>query len=350
MGGSIRKKVLGEHIVPVLRRCLILALCLFWAGSSAAAEEAGDAMGQDAAQQESSVVARVNGTIITRREFVDQYWSAVRQKFYHRRPPETEMAAFRHELLNGMIERRLLESEIDRRGIKADEDAVQRRMKRVTARYEGSDIWEKEGKRLSRELHDVLAADDRIAKLRGEIEAQAALPDASRLKDYYQVNIRKFTTPPRLRVSLILIKVAPWEKTAVWDSARDEVASFREMISRGMDFAIIAKERSDDDSAVHGGDLGYLHGGMLSPEAEGVIDGLKVGEVSEPVRLLRGYALFRLDERQPEHVNAFADVEQRVRDMWLHEFRQKAWTDFVGGLRSAARIEIDENALNGSAL
>lgn len=349
MGDSVRTIVPGERFVPVRRLCLVLALCVLW-GGAAAAGEAGGTADRDAEPQDSTVVARVNGAAVTRREFVDQYWSAVRQKFYHRRPPETEMAAFRHDLLNGMIERRLLEAEIGRRGIKADEDAVQRRMKRVTARYEGSDLWEKEGKRLSGELHDVLADDDRIAKLRDGIEAQVAAPDAALLKDFYQVNLRKFTTPPRLRVSLILLKVAPWEKAATWDAARDEMASFRGMIARGMDFAVVAKERSDDDSAARGGDLGYLHRGMLSPEAEGVIDGLKVGEVSEPVRLLRGYAMFRLDERQPEQVNAFAEVEQRVREMWLHEARAKAWTDFVAGLRSAARIEIDESALNGSAL
>jgi len=307
---------------------------------------------QDAApqQQDSSVLARVNDAVITRQDFVDQYRSAVRQKFYHRRPPETEMAAFRHDLLNGMIERELLDAEASRRGIQADEDAVQRRMKRVTARYEGSDLWEKEGKRLSRELHEVLALDDRIAQLKREVEAQTAEPDASRLKDYYQVNLRKFTTPPRLRVSLILIKVAPWEKSAVWASARDQLISFREMISRGMDFAVVAKERSDDESARRGGDLGYLHRGMLSPEAQAVVDVLEVGKVSEPVRLLRGYALFRLDERQPEHVNAFADVAQRVHDMWLHEARTQAWNDFMAGLKSAARIEIDEPVLDGLTL
>ena len=348
MEGGIRKLVLGGRIVPAWCLCVVLALGVL----STAATMAGDAGGgdRDARPQDSSILARVDGAVISRQDFVDQYRSAVRQKFYHRRPPETEMAAFRHDLLNGMIERALLNAEIGRRGIHADEDAVQRRMKRVTARYEGSDLWEKEGKRLSRELHDALALDDRISRLKREIEAQAVAPEAARLKDYYQVNIRKFTTPPRLRVSLILIKVAPWEKTAVWEAARDQVTSFRDLISRGMDFAVVAKERSDEESAGRGGDLGYLHRGMLSPEAEAVVDGLKVGEVSEPVRLLRGFALFRLDERQPEHINAFADVERRVRDMWLHEARQKAWNDFVAGLRSAARVEIDETALNGLSL
>ena len=348
MGGSIRKIVPGERIVQVWCLCFVLALGMLPGAVVAGSDDAD----QDAApqQQDSSVLARVNDAVITRHDFVDQYRSAVRQKFYHRRPPETEMAAFRHDLLNGMIERELLDAEASRRGIQADEDAVQRRMKRVTARYEGSDIWEKEGKRLSRELHEVLALDDRIAQLKREVEAQTAEPDASRLKDYYQVNLRKFTTPPRLRVSLILIKVAPWEKSAVWASARDQLISFREMISRGMDFAVVAKERSDDESARRGGDLGYLHRGMLSPEAQAVVDVLEVGKVSEPVRLLRGYALFRLDERQPEHVNAFADVAQRVHDMWLHEARTQAWNDFMAGLKSAARIEIDEPVLDGLTL
>lgn len=348
MGGSIRKIVPGERIVQVWCLCFVLALGMLPGAVVAGSDDAD----QDAApqQQDSSVLARVNDAVITRQDFVDQYRSAVRQKFYHRRPPETEMAAFRHDLLNGMIERELLDAEASRRGIQADEDAVQRRMKRVTARYEGSDLWEKEGKRLSRELHEVLALDDRIAQLKREVEAQTAEPDASRLKDYYQVNLRKFTTPPRLRVSLILIKVAPWEKSAVWASARDQLISFREMISRGMDFAVVAKERSDDESARRGGDLGYLHRGMLSPEAQAVVDVLEVGKVSEPVRLLRGYALFRLDERQPEHVNAFADVAQRVHDMWLHEARTQAWNDFMAGLKSAARIEIDEPVLDGLTL
>ncbi len=349
MGRGIRI-VLGERVVPAWALAIALTLGLFPVTASMAAEDGVNEASQGVPSEDSTIVAKVNGAVITRRTFVDQYRSAVRQKFYHRRPPETEMAVFRRDLLDGLIERELLRTEVERRGIKVDEHAVQRRMKRVTGRYEGSDLWKKEGKRLSQELHEVLALDNRIAQLKGEIEAQLAVPDASLLKAYYQVNIRKFTTPPQLRVSLILIKVAPWEKSAVWQAANDQIESFRRLIARGMDFSVIAKERSDDDSAKRGGDLGYLHSGMLSPEAEAVIDGLGVGEVSAPVRLLRGYALFRLDERQPERVNAFDSVAQRVQDMWQHEARQRIWTDFVAGLKSTARIEINESILNGLAL
>jgi len=84
---------------------------------------------------------------------------------------------------------------------------------------------------------------------------------------------------------------------------------------------------------------------MLADDAQQLLDKMSPGDISAPLRLLKGIAIFRLGERIVSELNAFENVETRARDLWLREMRALAWGDFVDGLRQKTRIEFDEAVL-----
>ena len=129
------------------------------------------------------------------------------------------------------------------------------------------------------------------------------------------------------------------------NESRLEIGFLQLREADGKNFAELARLRSSDDSAEKGGDLGYIHKGMLSDEAQQVLDQMKVGNISEPVQLLKGIAIFRLDERVQPVVNTFKDSEERARGLLAREKGEAAWEKFLAKLRANTQIRVNESVL-----
>ena len=84
---------------------------------------------------------------------------------------------------------------------------------------------------------------------------------------------------------------------------------------------------------------------MLTDEAQQVLDKMQVGEISEPVQLLKGIAIFRLDERDHPVVNTFDASEERARGLLAREKGEVAWENFLVKLRENTQIRVNESVL-----
>ena len=91
--------------------------------------------------------------------------------------------------------------------------------------------------------------------------------------------------------------------------------------------------------------MGYLHEGTLSPSAELAIAELAIGEISEPVQVLEGMAIFQLTEQQPSRLRSFGDVKERAEELWLRDKGEEEWNLLVADLRSASDIDVDTDYL-----
>lgn len=71
-------------------------------------------------------------------------------------------------------------------------------------------------------------------------------------------------------------------------------------IKSGTPFDVVAKSSDDKQSADKGGKVGWFNSYQMTfPEMEEVVYGMKVGDVSEPVRTRLGYHIIRLNETRP---------------------------------------------------
>ena len=167
-------------------------------------------------------------------------------------------------------------------------------------------------------------------------------PSEKQLRDYYAAHQDKFTAPEQQRVSLILLKVDPSSPNEVWQAAQDAGKDLTKRLSAGADFAELARDYSDDSSAEAGGDMGYLHTGMLAEAAQETVNKLKPGETSDPITLMEGVTILRLTDRVPPKLNSFDEAKERVRSLWLAEQSELAWNSLIAKLKKNTPIRINE--------
>ena len=128
------------------------------------------------------------------------------------------------------------------------------------------------------------------------------------------------------------------------NEAKSQLQKVKDSIDKGMDFAVAAKQFSEDGSAAQGGELGWLSPGETVPEFEKAMDALKVGEISGLVQSGFGWHLIQVLERRSADVSVEQKRQQaresirtfRSEDAyqdWLRQLRDRAFIDY----RSAAK-------------
>ena len=286
--------------------------------------------------------AKVGETVITHQDFDTSFAQAARGKFYHGKPPEGAVAALQREVGNALVDEVLLLKDAKRRKLMPDHVAIKQTLAGYDERYRSSEQWQKNRARLLPGLKAKLERDSQLEQLRKLVKT-VPQPQPQQLEQYYEANKDKFTEPQQVHLAMILLKVDPSSPQAKWDGARDEGTAIVKRLRGGADFAELARLHSGDGSAGRGGDMGYLHQGMLPEPAQKAVDKLQPGELSEPVVLLEGVAVFRMEERKAPKLNPLDRVRDRARELWLRDQGEEAWTALVGKLRRATPVKVDDS-------
>ncbi len=314
--------------------------------SSAAPQQAASSVAKEKEEEakKSQVldyIAIVNGQRVSMGHYVSALRKGIRDRFYHGKVEEEEAKTFRKEVADELIERALLVQEAKRRELKPDADEVETNVQAFDAKFQDDPEWAKARDKVLSELREKLADDSLVKVIKLSVTLVGA-PSESELRKYFEEHKDLFTTPVRNRVSLILLRVDPSSSSSVWKQASDEAASIVKRVNAGADFAELARIHSSDKSAENGGDMGFVHLGMLGENAEKVLAIMEPGEVSAPVVLLEGVSLFRLEERTSPVLNTFDSVKARAERLYQREKGEAAWKALLGRLHADAKITVND--------
>jgi parvulin-like peptidyl-prolyl isomerase len=320
------------------RMVLSAFLCLGMGAASVSAqtlEEVSAASGVDTSVAKDKVYALVNGKPITFFEYNAELIALLKNRYYHGKLPEGKEEETRKELTDSMVSRILLVEEAERRGIKPDEAAIERVIARLDARGKlngpGRD-------QLIIQIRDIEGKKSQIKQLEKRVR-DVPPPNPDEIKAYYDQHTELFTEPEKLRLSVILVSVDPSSPVATWAEALNTARGIYNQVKNGADFAELARKISGDKSAANGGDLGYLHRGMLPKGLDDKVDKFQVGVVVEPIKMLEGMAVFRLEDRIPPTVHSYDEKKEQAKELLLREKQDHAWQETIDRLRKTAKIE-----------
>ena len=317
----------------------VLSIFVLFGNNALAADKASAAISAESSNP--PVFARVGKDIITQNQYDAAYAAASRNRFYHGKPPEAEVAALQREISDKLINDVLLLNEAKRLKLKPDNEEVKQKLEKYEQRNASNTQWQK----IRDRALPVLTKRYQDESLRNQLEKQTRKvpsPNEKQLRAYYNAHPEKFTEPKQLRVSVILLSVDPGLPT--WDATRKTAEDLVKQLREGADFAEMAKLRSGDaESAGQGGDMGYQHSGMMSEMSEQAVDKLKPGEISDPVNLMEGIAIFKLTERKDPVLKSLDEVKQRARELYLTDESERAWKSLVVQLRKKTSVTVDES-------
>lgn len=286
--------------------------------------------------------ATVGDTVISPVEFQRALGVAMRKKYYHARPPEAEYQQFQREVGDEVVNRVLLLAEARRRGLRPDADQIAATVAGYDRQYGGSSTWKSNREAMLASVRPHLENESLLERLAAMVRDVPA-PDAAVVRAFYEQNKGLFVEPEQVKLSLILLKVDPSAPQAVWDSARQEAQRIHQRLKAGAPFGELARLHSADASAAAGGQMDYTHRGMLSEALAATVDRLKPAELSDPVRILQGVAILRLDDRKAARQRPFEAVQQRAAELWQRDEGERRWKKLLAELRRNTPVRIDES-------
>jgi hypothetical protein len=121
---------------------------------------------------------------------------------------------------------------------------------------------------------------------------------------FYPTNISQYQAPKQLRASHIFFLTEGKDENVVKALAEDVLKKAK---APGADFAALAKQYSNDvANGDRGGDLDYFGPGRMAREFEQAAFALKVGDISDLVKISTGYHIIKIVDRKPETTRLLA--------------------------------------------
>ena len=161
---------------------------------------------------------------------------------------------------------------------------------------------------------------------------------AKEIKSYFEANKAKFTKPETITISEIFLSFAGRDGDAVREKAKQIVAQARS----GADFGKLAVENSErPDVSQTKGKAGTFNAKDMDERFTKPLQDVKAGGVTDPIELVEGMEILRVDERTKATTESFFD-ENEVRKAMTYEKLPEERKKYVATLRSNAYIKIND--------
>lgn len=256
-------------------------------------------------------IAAVVGDEIILKSEVDQFaqTQAIRMRIDPSRSPSMYQSIWR-KTLDTMIDQKILLDRAELDSIEVSDKEVEQALnqqidaiiQRVGSREKAEEIIGYPLSRLRRNYREEIRKQRLVEKIQ-----QQKFNDISvgrrEVEDFYnQYSDSLPEINPAVKISHILIEVKSGPNAD--SAAYQKMDSILILIQSGEDFSDLASKYSDDtNSALNGGELGFMKRGTLVPEFEEAAYSLSPGNISEIIKTEFGYHIIQLIERRGERIN-----------------------------------------------
>ena len=308
-------------------------------------------------------IAKVNDDVILQSDYEEAVNPVIEQikKTYSEVMSQEDMdkkiSEIKKELLDQMIDQKLLLQEAKKKDIKVSKREVDDGIGTIKDRFK-----RKNGKTLSAvesdaefnselkkqnltmvKFRDKLREDIMVNKLIEDgVVKKVTPPSSEELKSYYEKNRDKIDEPEKVSIRHVLIRVEKNASTKEKSQSLNKIKEVQQKLKKGEDFAKIALQYSEDPgSQKTGGDLGFIVRGMMVKNFEDTAFKTPVGEISDYFETEFGYHILKVDAKQAKQKRSFEEVRTNLERYRLAEKRQEEYEKYIKILRDKANISSD---------
>jgi peptidyl-prolyl cis-trans isomerase SurA len=290
------------------------------------------------------IVAQVNDDIITLSEVDDvgaPIYREIKRKYGEN--AQAEISQARREVLDQLVDQKLMEQVIKRYNITAGDTEVdlaiedvkkqngitQEALERALTR-EGIS-WEEYRDQVRKQI-------ERTKLVNRQVHTRTKMDDAD-AKKYYEAHSEEFKQEEEILVRHILIPIGPGSTEEQKEAARKKAQEVLAKIRAGADFAQLAKQVSSGPTAAQGGSLGWLRRGETLPEFEAAAFVVDKGQTSDLVPTKIGFHIVRVEDKRPAHTLSFSEAREAIKRKITQDKMEADFSDWLKKLRENAYIE-----------
>jgi peptidyl-prolyl cis-trans isomerase SurA len=327
------------------------AACVVLAGSMAAPLRA---------QVIEQVLVKVNGDIITKTDLESRQIAAIRQRLSQDVDAESLKSDEQLKKVVAEVTPRILVEAIDEllmvqlakeRGYKLRDEQFR---EWLTALRKEQNL-EDDQKFQAALKQEGMSVDD----LRRNVEKQFMIGQVQReevgskltiteeeARQYYSGHTQEFATAANVTLREILVETPTTTQqgqsgvnVAQDDEARLRATAIRGRILAGEDFGKVAGEVSAAPSKANGGLIGPINVSELSESLQQVLKTMKPGQVTQPIRVAKGYQILKLETLKEASVQDFDEVRDLVAERVHADRQRQEIRKFLTRVRGQAIIE-----------
>ncbi|MCJ7664423.1 MAG: peptidylprolyl isomerase [Desulfobacterales bacterium] len=293
------------------------------------------------------VVGVVDGDVITLSELNDAMPLYGKANILAEGNPldkEIRLRQARKEILEQLVEEKLLQRVASRYGIKVEDAEIDKTIERMKQEGSMSDAQVKKdlaahGFTMEGYRHLLTVQLRRVKIIDALIKPDVSMAE-EKLREYYQSHAGNYIYP-EVRVSQIVIQVPPEPKPKDWEIAKKKMEKVLQGLKKGATFGKMAALYSDDAASAHsGGDLGFFSKGEMIPTLEEVVFKMEVGAVSGVIQSSQGLHLLKVTDKKPGAMTSFEEAKPRVMADYYQEEVTRLYVKWLQDLKARSNVEI----------
>ncbi len=170
-------------------------------------------------------------------------------------------------------------------------------------------------------------------------------------RQYFNAHQNEFMKPATVTLREIFIAV-PSEtingqvsfSVSADEATKRKIAEIRDRATKGEDYVKLVAEVSESPTKANGGLIGPVISTDLNPAVSALLDKMKPGDITEPLRTKTGYQLIKLETRSAAEVEAFDKSREQISRHILEGRLEVEKAKFLEKLRAQAVIEWKDDA------
>lgn len=289
---------------------------------------------------ENKIVAIVNEDAITQAD-LDIALAAVVAEYrqsYSGDELAMKIEEARQEILNQMIEDRLILQEAKRYKIEVDEAEVEERISDIRSRFVSDSDFD-DALDESGITFDILKNRYREQIMMGKLVnyevRERVVVTPTEISEYYANHTDEFNSPGSARLKNIIVRFEGDDLLA-----KQKVDDIYRLIKEGRDFADVARQYSQGQNAQEGGELGFVEKGQMRKEFDDAVFNLEPGEVSPPIKTQTAYYIFKVEEKKGSYLRSLPEVRNHIENLIFQEKAKKRYKEWMDKLKRNAFIQI----------
>jgi parvulin-like peptidyl-prolyl isomerase len=302
-----------QKVSRVLKQIVLITVVAILALAFAACGSTNSSGGTSSSGGATDVAAIVNGKNIMLSEvdrLINQQYQGQQSKL-----SPLQLAQTRLQALETLIQKEVLYQRAEKEGLLPKDDEVTQLLSDL--KQQSGMTEEQFQQRLKDQgqtvemLRDEARKSKAIEKLQNQVNAKITIRDEE-VQDFYNNNKQSFVNPRG--VGLANIVVDPAENGGDDDAKNEAEAKLKidniyAQLKSGADFATVARARSEDQSNLRGGDVGFAteddlkQNGFPPQLIEQFFGPMQVGSFTAPVQMNKRWFIFKLQSKQLQNEN-----------------------------------------------